>query len=113
MVVPRLMPRADTIDREIRAITKRHETVRLLMTAPGVWPITAMAVAAAFDDIDRFKRSSSAGAYLGLTPRRYESSEISRNGRISKRGDMFTRKCLFEATNAIFCRNLKGSRLRT
>lgn len=113
MVVPRLMPRADTIDREIGAIAKRHETVRLLMTAPGVGPITAMAVAAAFDDIDRFKRSSSAGAYLGLTPRRYESSEISRNGRISKLGDMFTRKCLFEVTNAIFCQNLKGSRLRT
>lgn len=61
----------------------------------------------------RFKRSSSVGAYLGLTPRRYESGEISRNGRISKRGNMFTRKCLFEAANAIFCRNLDGSRLRT
>lgn len=56
---------------------------------------------------------ASAAAYLGLTPRRYESGEISRNGRISKRGDMFTRKCLFEAANAIFCRNLDGSRLRT
>lgn len=57
-------------------------------------------------------RSSSAGAYLGLTPRRYESGEISRNGRVSKRGDGFTRKCLFEAANAIFCRNLGGPRLR-
>jgi transposase len=84
--------------------------VRLLMTAPGVGAITAMAVVA---DIDRFKRSSSTGAYLGLTPRRYESGEISRNGRISKRGYMFTRKGLFEAANAIFCRNLKGSHLRT
>jgi hypothetical protein len=35
----------------------------------------------AFDDAARFRRSSSAGAYLGLTPRRYESGEISRNGR--------------------------------
>jgi transposase len=29
------------------------------------------------------------------------------------RGDMFTRKCLYEAANAIFCRNLDGSHLRT
>ncbi|WP_246018357.1 transposase [Pelagibacterium montanilacus] len=41
-----------------------------------------------------------------MTPRRYESGEVSRNGRISKRGDIFTRKWLFEATNAIFYRNL-------
>ena len=31
-----------------------------------------------------------AGAYLGLTPRRYESGEISRNSGISKRGDRMT-----------------------
>nr|WP_223427218.1 transposase [Tateyamaria pelophila] len=67
------------LDSRIRVIAKSHKTVRLLMTAPGVGPITAMAVVAAFDDIDRFKRSSSAGAYLGLTPKRYESGEISRN----------------------------------
>ncbi|WP_425357551.1 transposase [Oceanicola granulosus] len=66
------------------------------MTVPGVGPITAMAVIATFNDASRFRRSSSAGAYLGLTPRRYESGEISRNGRVSKRGDGFTRRCLSE-----------------
>lgn len=107
-----ILARIAALDSEIRSKARRHETVRLLMTAPGIGPITAMAVVAAFDDATRFRRSSSAGAYLGLTPRRYESGEISRNGRISKRGDMFTRKCLFEAANAIFCRNLGGPRLR-
>ena len=33
--------------REIRSIATRHATVRLLMTVPGVGPITAMAVVAA------------------------------------------------------------------
>lgn len=107
-----ILARIAALDGRIRAMTKRHATVRLLMTAPGVGPITALAVVAAFDDAARFRRSSSAGAYLGLTPRRYESGEISRNGRISKRGDAFTRKCLFEAANAIFGRNLGGPRLR-
>jgi transposase len=107
-----ILARIGALDSRIRAIAKRHATVTLLMTAPGVGPITAMAVVAAFDDAARFRRSSSAGAYLGLTPRRYESGEISRNGRVSKRGDGFTRKCLFEAANAIFCRKLGASRLR-
>lgn len=75
------------LDRRIRMIARHHQTVRLLMTTPSVGPITAMAVVAAFDDAGRFRRSSSAGAYLGLTPRRYEAGEISRNGRVSRRGD--------------------------
>ena len=107
-----ILARIAALDSRIRGIAKQHATVRLLMTAPGVGPITAMAVVAAFDDATRFRRSSSAGAYLGLTPRRYESGEISRNGRVSKRGDRFTRKCLYEAANAILCRKLGGSRLR-
>ena len=31
------------LDSRIRAIARQHATVRLLMTAPGVGPITAMA----------------------------------------------------------------------
>jgi len=107
-----ILARIAALDSRIRATAKRHATVRLLMTAPGVGIIAAMAVVAAFDDASRFRRSSSAGACLGLTPRRYESGEISRNGQISKRGDGFTGKCLFEAANAILCRNPGGPRLR-
>ncbi|MBI1220937.1 MAG: IS110 family transposase [Rhodobacteraceae bacterium] len=108
-----ILARIAALDSRTRAIAKRHAIVRLLMTAPGVGPITTLAVVAAFDDAARFRRSSSAGAYLGLTPIRYESGEISRNGRVSKRGNKFTRKCLFEAANAILNRNLGGSRLRS
>jgi transposase len=107
-----ILARIAALDSRIRAVARRHATVRLPMTALGVGPITAMAVVSELDDASRFRRSSSAGAFRGLTPRRYESGEISWNGRVSKRGDGFTRKCLFEAANAIFCRNLGGLRLR-
>lgn len=107
-----ILARIATLDRRIRMIARHHQTVRLLMTTPGVGPITAMAVFAAFDDAGRFRRASSAGACLGLAPRRYESGESSRNGRISKRSDAFTRKSLFEAANAIYYRKLGGGRLR-
>ena len=41
------------------------------------------------------------GAYLGLTPRCYQSGELDRTGRISKRGDRLTRFCLFEAASVL------------
>lgn len=107
-----IVDRIRTLDAQVRAVARQSEAVRLFMTAPGVGPITALAVAAAFDDASRFRRSSSAGAYLGLTPKRYESGEISRNGRISRRGDKMTRTHLFEAANAIMTRKIGGSHLR-
>lgn len=64
-----ILTRISALDSRIRTIAKNHATVRLLMTVPGVGPITAMAVVSVFDDAARFRRSSSAGAYLGLTPR--------------------------------------------
>jgi len=57
------------------------------MTVPGVGPVTALAFATTVDDPHRFARATDVGAYLGLTPRRYQSGELDRNGRISKRGD--------------------------
>ena len=94
-----ILARIATLDSRIRAVAKRHATVRLLMTAPGVGPITAMAVVAAFDDASRFRRSSSAGAYLGLTPRRYESPCVENAGTMrpecSNGEAAFFMKCLF------------------
>ncbi len=107
-----ILQRIRALDAQVRAAARRSQTVRLFMSAPGVGPITALAVAAAFDDAGRFRSSASAGAYLGLTPRRYESGEISRNGRISRRGDRMTRTHLYEAAKAIMTRKLGASRLR-
>jgi transposase len=73
--------------RPFSAVARATPVVRLFMTAPGVGVITALSVASVFDDASRFKRSSSAGAYLGLTPRLYESGKTGRNRRISKQGN--------------------------
>ncbi len=57
----------------------------------------------------RFRHSSSAGAYLGLTPRRYESAEVSRSGHISKHGNSMTRKHLYEAATTLLTRTTASS----
>jgi transposase len=74
---------------------------RLLMTMPGIGPVSALAFRSTVDDPSRFLHSRSVGAYLGLTPRRYQSGEIDRVGRITKIGDGETRTALFEAANVV------------
>jgi transposase len=103
-----ILEQIKVLDRRLSSMAKAMPIVRLFMTAPG----TALSVASAFDELSRFKRSSSAGAYLGLTPRRYESGEVSRSGRISKQGSLMTRKHLYEAATTLLTRNIRFSTLK-
>jgi transposase len=82
------------------------------MTAPGVGVITAAAFVSAIDDPTRFAQSADVGAYLGLTPRRYQSGEVDRGGRISKCGDRQVRSYLFEAAKGLLWRTKRRSALQ-
>ena len=88
-------------DEQVRAMAQTNATVRRLMTVPGVGPVTALAFVSTIDDPKRFAHACDVGAYLGLTPRRYQSGELDRTGRISKRGDGLMRSYLFEAANVL------------
>ena len=99
-------------DRQIVARAKADETAKRLMTAPGVGTIVALAFSAVIDDPCRFKHSSSVGAYLGLTPRRYQSGEVDVSGHISRCGDGLLRAYLFEAATVILQRYAKPSKLK-
>jgi transposase len=74
---------------------------RLLMNMPGIEPVAALTFWSTVDDPNRFTHSRSVGGYLGLTPRRYQSGEVDRTGRIAKVGDGETRTALFEAANVV------------
>ena len=101
------------LDAKDRSIARQNVVVRRLMSVPGVGVITALGFAATIDDPTRFKRSSSTGAYLGLTPRVYASGETMRSGRVSKRGDDFLRRSLYEAANALLTRIPQFSALKS
>lgn len=96
--------------------TVRHArndaTMRNLTTAPGVGPVVAMAYMTAIDTPARFQRSSSVGAYFGMTPRRYQSGEVDAAGRISRCGDAMVRGLLFEAAKVLLSRSAKPSDLQ-
>ena len=75
------------LDCKVLRLARNNTQVRRFMTVPGVGPITALCYLATIDDLTRFKKSRSVGAYAGLTTRRYRSGEIDWTGRISKCGD--------------------------
>jgi transposase len=89
MVRPMLAARAalqeqyDALHVMVLKAVKACGVCRRLLTVPGVGPVTALAFATAIDDPARFRHSRDVGAYLGLTPRKYASGEIDRNGAIS------------------------------
>ncbi len=102
----------DDLDRKVMRLARNNAQVRRFMTVPGVGPITALCYLATIDDPTRFKRSSSVGAYTGLTTRRYASGEIDWTGRISKCGDKMLRSYLYEAANVLLTRVARWSTLK-
>jgi transposase len=64
-----------TLSRRLAAEARQDDTVRRLMTAPGVGVLVALTYASVIGDPARFTYSSSVGAYVGLTPRRFQSGE--------------------------------------
>jgi transposase len=101
-----------TLDRQLITAARRSEQCRLLMTIPGIGTITASSFVAAIEDPENFKKSRSVGAWLGLTPTRYQSGEVDYAGRISRRGDNYLRGLLYEAATVILTRSQADSALR-
>ncbi|MBQ0819561.1 MULTISPECIES: IS110 family transposase [Microvirga] len=100
------------LSRRLMALARQNQAARRLMTAPGVGSLVALAYISVIDAPERFSKSSSVGAYLGLTPRRYQSGEVDRSGRISKCGDPLLRTYLFEAAGIILNRVSRWSSIK-
>jgi transposase len=98
--------------RELNRAARGHEVCQRLMSVPGVGTHTALAFVTSVDESTRFRRAQDLGPYLGLTPRRYQSGEVDRTGRISKCGDRLTRSLLFEATGVLLSRSKTPCALR-
>lgn len=82
------------------------------MNMPSIGAITAASFVAAIERPESFTRSRNVGAWLGLTPRRYQSGEIDYQGHISRRGDSRLRALLYEAAMRLLTRVRADSALR-
>ena len=102
----------DKLNRMMLEIAREHEVCRRLMTVPGVGAVVALTYIATIEDPARFRKSRSVGAILGLVPRKYQSGETDRNGRIKKTGDTEARSALFEAAHVMLHRVKSWSGLK-
>ena len=98
---------ADELERLDRLLVRRAATdpvCRRLTSIPGVGAITATCFVSVVDDPTRFARADQVAAYLGLTPRRWQSGEDDRQGGISRAGNAMARHLLYEAANSLLAR---------
>jgi len=102
----------DKLDRMAIDQAKQNPVCRNLMTIPGVGALTAVAFVSAIEDPRKFQKSSSVGAFFGLTPKRYQSGETDISGRVSKCGDDLVRTYLYEAANSLLISCKKWSSLK-
>ena len=89
------------LDQAVKQVAAENEKAQLLMTQPGVGPITALAFVLMIGDVQRFPRSKQVASYLGLIPREYSSGGHQRFGSISKQGNRFMRMLLVEAAQSV------------
>jgi transposase len=87
---------ADQAEARLDQLAKASSEVQLLETVPGVGPRTAEAIAAHLHEPQRFDNGKQVSAYVGLVPRQYQSGELDRKGRITRRGPALLRKLLVE-----------------
>src|SRR5262245_19077958 len=84
-------------EKRLDALGPEDGRVKLLRTIPGVRPRVAEVVAAPLGDARRFRTGRQVSAYAGLVPRQFQSGEMDRRGRITRRGPGLLRKALVEA----------------
>src|SRR5216684_2907740 len=89
------------LDTAVVEAAEKDEKAKLLMTQPGVGPITSLAFVLTMGDVSRFPRGKQVASYLGLIPREYSSGGKQRLGSISKQGNRFMRMLLVEAAQSV------------
>ena len=89
------------LDVAVEKAALAHPQARLLLTQPGVGPVTALAFVVTIGDAHRFPRGKQVASYLGLIPREHSSGGRQRLGCISKQGNSFVRMLLVESAQSV------------
>ncbi len=99
-----LLQLLDQLDGSIRELhaaveqqARQHPQAALLMTHPGVGPVTSLAFVLTIGPASRFARGKKVSSYLGLNPSEHSSGGQQHLGRISKQGNSTLRWLLVEA----------------
>jgi transposase len=98
-LLDQLDPAIAELDRAVLQEAQRRDDAVLLMTHPGIGPITSLAFVLAIGPVARFQRSKKIASYLGLNPSEASSGGKRRLGAISKQGNTMVRWLLMETVH--------------
>jgi transposase len=111
--IGQLSGRIKEFDEAIQKMAReRYPEVELLTAIAGIGVLIALTFILTLEDPHRFQRSRDVGAYLGLRPRRRQSSQSDPQLGISKEGDVYLRKLLVQGAHVILGRSGEDSDLR-
>jgi len=96
-ILDRLDESLHELDQAVEQQAEQNAKAVLLMTHPGVGPVTSLAFVLTIGPVGRFERSKQVVSYLGLNPREHSSGGRQRLGAISKQGNPMMRSLLVEA----------------
>jgi transposase len=98
-----LTERIREYDRQLQTVCQEHyyPETELLRQVEGVGVLTALTFVLTLEDPQRFAKSRSVGAYLGLVPARDQSGDRDPQRRISKEGDEMLRRLLVGSAHYI------------
>ncbi len=82
-----LTTRIDELDDHIAAVASADPRVQLLLTHPGVGPLTALTTVLVLGPLARFPDSKHVVSYVGLAPAVNASADKQRLGKITKQGN--------------------------
>lgn len=86
------------VETKLESLARQDSRTQLLQSIPGVGRVTAEVIVAFVDDPRRFHSAREVSAYAGLVPRQFQSGELDRHGRITKRGFPLLRRSLVEVS---------------
>jgi transposase len=86
-----LAAQVDQLDDRVRAAAEPRPGATLLMTHPGVGPVTALATEVFLGDPTRFADGKALASYVGMIPSEYSSGSRQRLGALSKQGNPLLR----------------------
>ncbi len=89
------------LDKAVEQAAEGSPPARLLMTHPGVGPVTSLAMVLTLGPVDRFARGKQVASYLGLIPKERSSGGRQKLGSISKQGKSFMRWLLVESGQSL------------
>jgi transposase len=92
-----LTPKIQELTRALEEEVEKRPATRLLMTHPGVGPLTALAFELVIGTPERFHCGKQIASYVGLVPEEKSSGDRRRLGHISKQGNVLLRFLLVEA----------------